>query len=189
MPVGEEGLIGAGRNIRDGMLAHPSGSGDSTLDFCITGALVIDPVLGVVKADIGIKDGKIAGVGNAGNPDIQDGVDMVIDTTTGIIPAGGLIATPGAIDCHVHLLAPEMLHDYLALGYTTLIGGGMGLAVRRRHEPAWTLQRMMESFAGLPDQHGVHLDGRRRAPRRSRRRLSGARPGSRSTRTSARIRR
>ena len=150
VPVGEEGLIGAGRNIRDGMLAHPSGSGESTLDFCITGALVIDPVLGVLKADIGIKDGEIVGVGNAGNPDVQDGVDMVIDTTTGIIPAGGLIATPGAIDCHVHLLAPEMLHDYLALGYTTLVGGGMGLAFDVGTNPAWSLQRMMESFSGLP---------------------------------------
>jgi urease subunit alpha len=150
VPVGEEGLIGAGRNIRDGMLARPSASRESSLDVAITGAFVLDPVLGAIKADIGIKDGKIAGVGHAGNPDVQDGVDMVIDTSTGIVPAGGLIATPGAIDCHVHILGAEMLRDYVALGYTTLIGGGMGLVFDVGTNPRWTLERMLESFAGFP---------------------------------------
>jgi urease subunit alpha len=150
IPVGEEGLIGAGRNIRDGQVARPSESREPTLDFVLVNALVIDPVLGVLKADIGIANGKIAGVGHAGNPDVQDGVDMVIGTDTGVLIGHGLIATPGAIDCHVHLLAPTMLEDYLAHGYTTLIGGGSGLAFDVGTNPRFALERMFDSFAGFP---------------------------------------
>ncbi len=150
IPVGEESLIGAGRNIRDGQVARPSQSREPTLDFVLVNALVIDPVLGIVKADIGIADGKIAGVGHAGNPDLQDGVDMVIGTDTGVFVGHGLIATPGAIDCHVHLLAPTMLDDYLALGYTTLIGGGSGLAFDVGTNPRFALERMLDSLAGFP---------------------------------------
>ncbi len=150
VPSGEEGLIGAGRNIRDGQLARPSDSREPTLDFVVTNALVLDPVLGVVKADIGIRDGRIVGVGHAGNPDIQDDVDMVIGTDTGVFVGQGLIATPGAIDCHVHFLAPAMLDDYLANGYTTLIGGGAGLAFDIGTNPRFALERMFASLAGLP---------------------------------------
>ena len=150
VPIGEEALIGAGRNIRDGMLAQPGSSKESSLDVCITSAFVLDPVLGAVKGDIGIKDGKIVGIGNAGNPDVMDGVDMTIDTTTGVVPAYGLIATPGAIDCHVHILGAEMMADYLALGYTTLIGGGMGLVFDVGTNPRFSLERMMDAFAAWP---------------------------------------
>ncbi len=150
VPLGEEGLIGAGRNIRDGMVARASESKESALDVCVKSVLVIDPVLGVVKGDIGIKDGRIAGIGHAGNPDLQDGVDMVLDTGTGVVPAAGLIATPGAIDCHVHLLGATMLEDYLALGYTTLVGGGSGLVFDVGTNPRFALERMFESFAGFP---------------------------------------
>jgi urease subunit alpha len=150
IPEGEEALIGAGRNIRDGQVSRPSEQRESTLDFVLTNALVIDPVLGILKADIGVKDGKIAGVGHAGNPDFQDQVDMVVDTTTGTLIGSGLIATPGAIDCHVHLLAPAMMEDYLALGYTTLIGGGSGLVFDVGTNPRWALENMFASFAGFP---------------------------------------
>lgn len=150
VPVGEEGLIGAGRNIRDGMLARASERRESALDVCVKSVLVLDPVLGVVKGDIGIKDGRIVGVGHAGNPDVQDGVDMVLDTNTGIVPAAGLIATPGAIDTHVHLLSASIVDHYLAFGYTTLIGGSAGLMFDVGTNPRFVLERMLESFAGIP---------------------------------------
>jgi urease subunit alpha len=150
IPLGEEGLIGAGRNIRDGMVARSSEQRESTLDLVVKGALVLDPVLGVVKADIGVKDGRIAGVGHAGNPDIQDGVDMVMDTGTGTVQAAGLIATAGAIDCHVHLLGSTMFEDYLANGYTTLVGGGSGLVFDVGTNPRFALERMFDSFAAWP---------------------------------------
>ncbi len=111
VPIGEEGLIGAGEIFANGMVAHASRRDTSSLDICIKSVLLVDPVLGVVKGDIGIKDGRVVGVGHAGNPDIQDAVDMVIDTNTGIVPAAGLIATPGAIDTHVHLLSATILED------------------------------------------------------------------------------
>lgn len=150
VPVGEEGLIGAGRNIRDGMLAHASSARESALDVCIKSVLVVDPVLGVVKGDIGIKDGRIVGIGNAGNPDVQDGVDMVLDTNTGVVPAAGLVATPGLIDTHVHLLSAAIVDHYLAAGYTTLIGGSAGLMFDVGTNPRFVLERMLESFAGFP---------------------------------------
>jgi urease subunit alpha len=150
VPLGEEGLIGAGRNIRDGMVARASHDRESALDVCIKSVLVIDPVLGVVKGDIGIKDGRVVGVGHAGNPDVQDGVDMVLDTNTSIVPAAGLIATPGALDCHVHLLSAALLDDFVALGYTTLIGGGSGLVFDVGTNPRYALERMFEAFAGYP---------------------------------------
>ena len=150
IPVGEEGLIGAGRNIRDGQVAQASEQRESALDSVVKNALILDPVLGVLKADIGIKEGKIVGIGHAGNPDVQDGVDMVMDTSTGVYIGHGLVATPGAIDCHVHLLAPTMLEDYLALGYTTLVGGGSGLLFDVGTNPRFSLERMFEAFAGFP---------------------------------------
>jgi urease subunit alpha len=150
VPVGEEGLIGAGRNIRDGMLARASTSRESALDVCIKSAVILDPVLGVLKGDIGIKDGRIVGLGHAGNPDVQDQVDMPLDTNTGILPAAGLIATPGAIDCHVHLITAALADVYLGLGYTTLIGGSAGLMFDVGTNPRWVLDRMMDSLSGLP---------------------------------------
>jgi urease subunit alpha len=150
IPPGEEALVGAGRNIRDGQVSRASEQRESTLDYVLTNVLVIDPVLGILKADIGIKDGRIAGVGHAGNPDFQDQVDMVVDTGTGTLIGSGLIATPGAIDCHVHLLAATIMEDYLALGYTTLVGGGSGLVFDVGTNPRFALERMFESFAGFP---------------------------------------
>lgn len=150
IPAGEQGLIGAGRNIRDGMVAQASRTREPALDLCIKCAVVLDPVLGAVKADIGIKDGRVVGIGHAGNPDVQDGVTMVLDTNTGIIPAAGLIATPGAIDCHVHFTSTSVLDEYLALGYTTLIGAGSGVAFDVGTNPRRVLEQMFASFAGVP---------------------------------------
>lgn len=149
-PPGEEGLMGAGRNVRDGMLVRPSRTRESALDLCVKGVVLIDPLLGIVKGDLGVKDGKVVGFGHAGNPDVQDGVDLVLDTNTAVLPAHGLIATPGAIDCHVHFLAGAIFEHYLALGYTTLIGGSAGLTFDVGANPRWVLERMFEALAQFP---------------------------------------
>lgn len=164
VPVGEEGLIGAGRNIRDGQLARPSRSRDPELDFVIVNALVVDPVLGIVKADIGISGGRIAGIGHAGNPDLQDDVTMRLGTDVPVITGQGLIATPGAIDCHVHFLGPTMLDDYLANGYTTLVGGGAGLAFDVGTNPRFALERMFAALSGYPINVALIARAASRAP-------------------------
>src|SRR5579864_4363515 len=102
---GEEASYGGGKSLRDGMGQVPGlRNADGVLDVVITSVVVMDPVLGIVKADIGIKDGLIAGIGQAGNPSVQDGVapNMVIGAGTEVIAGEGLVATPGAIDTHVH---------------------------------------------------------------------------------------
>ena len=125
---GEECWTGAGRVMRDGMAydAHTSRA-DCAIDMLIENATIIDPVLGVIKADIGVRDGKIAGVGKAGNPNIQDGIDenLVCGPNTTYYPAGGLIVTPGGIDVHIHLLSAEQCEHAISTGLTTMIGGSM----------------------------------------------------------------
>ena len=125
----------------------------------IGSAIVVDPLLGVVKADLGIKDGRIAGIGRAGNPDITDGVDLTIGPGTWPIPCHGLIATPGGIDSHVHLLSPRLVPVALSAGVTTLITAGF-------EEPAWRMHRTLEAFEFLPVNLGLQASARadRRAP-------------------------
>ena len=106
---GEEAIYGGGKSLRDGMGQAPGlRNSDGVLDSVITAAIVMDPVLGIVKADIGIKNGRIAGLGQAGNPYLQDGVDtnMVVGAGTEVISGEGLVATAGAVDTHVHFLTP-----------------------------------------------------------------------------------
>lgn len=102
IPYGDEITVGVAKTARDSMGASSTVPRESCLDTVITNVVVMDPILGIVKADIGIKDGRIAGVGNAGNPDTMSGLDMVIGTTTSVISAAGLIATPGGLDVHIH---------------------------------------------------------------------------------------
>ena len=102
------------------MTQRDAATSESELDAVIGSAIVVDPLLGVVKADLGIKDGRIVGIGRAGNPDITDGVDLTIGPNTWPIPCHGLIATPGGVDTHVHLLSPATR---------------AGRARRRRHDP------------------------------------------------------
>ena len=106
---GDEPIWGYAKNLRSGISQDDSAAGPSELDIVLTGALVIDPVLGVIKADIGIKDGRIAGIGRAGSPDISDGIDLIVGPHTKPYMAYGLIATPGAVDSHVHTIDPELL--------------------------------------------------------------------------------
>lgn len=127
---GEECKFGGGKSIRDGMAQSPSVSGsEGALDLLITNAVIID-YWGIVKADIGIKDGKIVGVGKSGNPNIMDGVDteLIIGASTEIISGEGLIVTAGGVDTHVHFISPQQIETALYSGITTMIGGGTGPA-------------------------------------------------------------
>jgi len=123
---GEEVKFGGGKVIRDGM-GQSQRPAAEVVDTVITNALILDH-WGVVKADIGLKHGRIAGIGKAGNPDIQPGVDIVIGPGTEVIAGEGLIATPGGIDSHIHLICPQQVEEALASGITTMIGGGTGPA-------------------------------------------------------------
>ena len=159
---GEEAIYGGGKALRDGMGQVPGlRNADGALDLVITAVIVMDPVLGIVKADIGIKDGRIAGIGQAGNPYVQEGVDprLTVGGGTEVISGEGLVATPGAVDSHVHFLTPDQIPHALANGVTTLIGGGTGPTDGSKGTTCtpgpWNLARMLEATAGLPVNVGL----------------------------------
>jgi urease subunit alpha len=150
---GDELLNGWGKTMRTGMLLQDAATRDSELDTIITNVLVIDPVLGIFKGNIGIKDGRIVGIGRAGNPDVMDNVDLICGAGTAPIPGQGLIATPGGVDTHVHLVTPKLIPVALAAGMTTLITGGLG------NNPAFNLWRQFEAFEQFPINLGVQGRG------------------------------
>lgn len=124
---GEEAVFGGGKTMRDGMGMQPTTTqSDGALDWVFTNVVVIDPVLGIEKGDLGVRDGQIVGFGKAGNPDTMDDVDMVIGPSTDTVPADGLIATAGALDIHVHFNSPQLVDHALSSGITTMFGGGFG---------------------------------------------------------------
>jgi len=126
---GDEAVFGGGKTLRDGMgMAVGTTAADGALDWVITNAVVIDPVVGIVVGDIGIKDGNVVGIGAAGNPDTMDGVDpdLVVGPATDVYNAEGMIATPGGIDIHVHFNSEQLAEHALASGLTTMFGGGYG---------------------------------------------------------------
>lgn len=150
---GEEVSFGGGKVIRDGM-GQSQHLATDCVDTVITNALIIDAVIGIVKADIGIKEGMIAGIGKAGNPDTQPGVDIVLGAATEVIAGEGLIVTAGAIDTHIHFISPEQIPEALATGTTTHIGGGTGpgtgsLATSNTPGP-WHLSSMMQALDAFP---------------------------------------
>lgn len=147
---GDELLAGQGKTMRDGMLASNRLSPGSAMDCVITNVLIVDPRLGVCKGNIGIKAGRIAGVGRAGNPAVMDGVDLPVATTTAILPGEGLIATPGGVDTHVHLITPRLFSEALSAGVTTLIAAGPGGVFDVGANPRYYLQRMMEAIESVP---------------------------------------
>jgi urease subunit alpha len=155
----DQALWGYAKNLRSRMTQRDVATGESELDAVIGSAIVVDPLLGVVKADLGIKDGRVAGIGRAGNPDITDGVDLTIGPGTWPIPCHGLIATPGGVDSHVHLLSPRLVPVALSAGVTTLITAGF-------EEPVWRMHRTLEAFEFLPVNVGLQASARadRRAP-------------------------
>jgi urease subunit alpha len=122
---GDEVLRGWGKTMRTGVMMNDRLSAASELDTLISNVVVIDPVIGIVKASIGIKDGLIVGVGRAGNADIVDNPDLLIGSATAPLYGQGFIATPGGIDTHVHLVQPRLIPVALSAGMTTLITGGL----------------------------------------------------------------
>jgi urease subunit alpha len=159
---GDEAVYGGGKSLRDGMGQVPGlRNDDGVLDMVITAVVVMDPILGIVKADIGIKEGRIAGVGRAGNPFVQDGIapNMIVGAGTEVIAGEGLVATAGAVDTHVHFIAPDQVQHAVASGVTTLIGGGTGPADGSKGTTCtpgpWNLARMLEATAVLPVNVGL----------------------------------
>jgi urease subunit alpha len=152
---GDEAVFGGGKVIRESMGQSRATRAEGAPDTVITGAIIVDH-WGIVKADVGLRDGRIAGIGRAGNPDTMDGVDpaLVIGPSTEIIAGNGRILTAGAIDCHVHLIAPLILEEAIASGITTIIGGGTGPAEGTKATTvtpgAWHLARMLESLDPWP---------------------------------------
>ncbi|HTG48727.1 MAG TPA: urease subunit alpha [Actinomycetota bacterium] len=153
----DQAVWGYAKNWRSRMTQRDAAARDSELDAVIAGAIVVDPLLGIVKADIGIKDGRIVGVGRAGNPDITDGVDLTIGPNTWPIAAFGLIATPGVVDSHVHLLSPRLVPVALSAGVTTLITAGF-------EEPPERMRSTLEAFERLPVNVGLQASARTDAP-------------------------
>jgi len=150
--LGDEPIWGYAKNFRVG-LAQSGSAGPSELDNVIVGAVIVDPVLGVLKADIGIKDGRIAGIGRAGNPAITDGIDLVIGPHTGRISGYGLIATPGALDTHVHTLSPNLMPAALSAGVTTLVSAGF-------NEPPAAMERTLRGLEAWPVNVGLQANAR-----------------------------
>lgn len=153
---GEEAKFGGGKVIRDGMGQSPSASRSSgALDLVITNAVILD-YWGIVKADIGIRDGRIAGIGKAGNPDLMEGVSpgMEVGPGTEVISGEGKIVTAGGIDTHIHFICPQLIAEAVTSGVTTLLGGGTGPATGTNATTctpgSWNIARMLEAADGFP---------------------------------------
>ncbi len=155
---GNEFLTGFGRTARDGLHLRAA-SVRETCDLVVTNALLLDPMLGVKKASIGIREGRISAIGRAGNPDTLDGVEVVVGTGTTIIPAEGLVATAGAIDTHVHLLSPRVMEAALSSGVTTLIGQEFGPVWGVGVSSPWALRTAFAAFDAWPVNVGVLARG------------------------------
>ncbi|MGE4616361.1 MAG: urease subunit alpha, partial [Gammaproteobacteria bacterium] len=149
---GDEVSFGGGKVIRDGMGQSQYGH-DIAVDLVITNALIVDH-WGIVKADIGIKGGRIAAIGKAGNPDVQSDVEIVIGPGTEVIACEGQIITAGGIDAHIHFICPQQVEDALMSGITTMLGGGTGPATGTNATTctpgAWNIQRMLQAADALP---------------------------------------
>ncbi|MEO1962005.1 MAG: urease subunit alpha, partial [Paracoccus sp. (in: a-proteobacteria)] len=155
---GEEVKFGGGKVVRDGMGQSQITRAGGAVDTVITGVVVFDHQ-GIVKADVGLKDGRIAAIGKAGNPDTQPGVTIIIGPGTEIIAGEGKIVTPGGFDCHIHYICPQQVDHALHSGITTLLGGGTGpahgtLATTCTPGPLH-IARMLEAVSDLPVNIGI----------------------------------
>lgn len=164
---GEEVKFGGGKVIRDGMGQSQISRAGGAMDTVITNALILDHT-GIYKADIGLRDGRIARIGKAGNPDTQPGVDTIIGPGTEIIAGEGRILTAGGMDAHIHFICPQQIDDALHSGITTMLGGGTGpahgtLATTCTPGP-WHIGRMLQSFDALPVNIGVSCKGNASLP-------------------------
>jgi len=165
---GEEVKFGGGKVIRDGMGQGQATRAEGAVDTVITNAVILDH-WGIVKADIGIRDGRISGIGKAGNPDIQPGVDIVIGPGTEAIAGEGRIVTAGGIDSHIHFICPQLVEEALYSGITTMLGGGTGPAAGTNATTCtpgpWHLGRMLQAAEGLPVNLGFFGKGNASDPR------------------------
>ncbi len=150
---GEEVKFGGGKTIRDGMAQSQRTRAEGAMDTVLTNALIIDH-WGIVKADIGLKDSRIAAIGKAGNPDTQPGIDMIIGPGTEIISCEGMIVTAGGIDAHIHFISPQQIEEALVSGVTTMLGGGTGPATGTFATTCtpgpWNIERMLQAADGFP---------------------------------------
>ncbi|WP_413468534.1 urease subunit alpha [Mesorhizobium muleiense] len=165
---GEEVKFGGGKVIRDGMGQSQVSRAQGAVDTVITNALVVDASDGIFKADIGLRDGRIAAIGKAGNPDMQDGVTIIIGPGTEIIAGEGKILTAGGFDAHIHFICPQQIEEALMSGITTMLGGGTGpahgtLATTCTPGP-WHLARMIQSFDAFPMNIGLSGKGNASLP-------------------------
>ena len=154
---GDEPVWGYAKNFRSRQAQFDRATPDSELDMLIAGVVVIDPFLGVVKTNIGIKEGRIAGIGRAGNPDITAGVELTIGPSTWPVDGYGLIATAGGIDSHVHLITPRLVPVALSAGITTLITAGF-------EEPPYVMDKTLRAFEFLPVNLGLQASARTEVP-------------------------
>ena len=155
---GEESKFGGGKTLRDGMGQAPDATrANGAVDLVITNALILDH-WGIVKADIGIRDGQIVGIGKSGNPNIMDGVDIVVGASTEVLAGEGMITTAGGIDAHIHFICPQQIDEAISSGITTMIGGGTGPATGTNATTctpgAWNISRMLEAVEGFPINFG-----------------------------------
>jgi len=164
---GEEVKFGGGKVIRDGMGQSQRSRGEGAVDTVITNALILDH-WGIVKADIAIKDGQIAAIGKAGNPDVQPNVTIVIGPGTEVIAGEGKIVTAGGIDTHVHYICPQQIEEALYSGLTTMMGGGTGPAVGTNATTCtpgpWHIQRMLQAADAFPMNLGFYAKGNASSP-------------------------
>jgi len=169
LPPGEEAVFGGGKTVRDGMAQSQRSRSEGAPDLVITNAVVLD-WWGVVKADVGVRDGRIVALGKAGNPDIMDGVTpgLEIGPGTEVISGEGRILTPGGIDVHIHFISPQQAWEALFSGITTMIGGGTGPAEGTKATTCtpgpWYIHRMLEALEGLPLNFGLLGKGNASSP-------------------------
>ncbi|MCA0431884.1 MAG: urease subunit alpha [Proteobacteria bacterium] len=163
---GEEVKFGGGKVIRDGMGQSQATRAQGAMDTVITNALVLDHS-GIYKADLGLKEGRIAAIGKAGNPDTQNGVTIIIGPSTEIIAGEGKIVTAGGIDSHIHFIAPQQIEEALYSGITTMLGGGTGPAhgtLATTCTGAWHIERMIEAIDAFPMNLGLMGKGNASLP-------------------------
>ena len=150
---GEEVKFGGGKTIRDGMAQSQRTNAEGAVDTVMTNALIIDH-WGIIKADIGLKAGRIAAIGKAGNPDVQPGVDIIIGPGTEVISCEGMIVTAGGIDSHIHFICPQQIEEALTSGITTMLGGGTGPATGTFATTCtpgpWNIERMLQAADAFP---------------------------------------
>ncbi|MEM1289449.1 MAG: urease subunit alpha, partial [Pseudomonadota bacterium] len=164
---GEEVKFGGGKVIRDGMGQSQVTRAGGAVDTVITNALIVDHS-GIIKADVGLKDGQIVAIGKAGNPDTQSGVDIIIGPGTEAIAGEGKILTAGGFDAHIHFICPQQIDEALMSGLTTMLGGGTGPAhgtLATTCTPgAWHIGRMLQSFDAFPMNIGLSCKGNASQP-------------------------